>query len=108
MIHEVTLYDSWHELFGEQSEDFAPKERKGRWAEWKRLVVEAGDLDILEEWTSCEETCSGCVYRVNDWCNYASLPCAVNPILTMQMSIKGMACQGVGYKKIEFVQTQLF
>lgn len=104
----VTLNSNWADLFGKNSDELTPEQRKSNWEEWKRLANEAGDSDIVYKWTDCKETCSGCVYQNVDWCNYMGLPCSVNPVLTLKNGMKGMACMGTGYKKAEVVQTQMF
>ncbi|WP_157190004.1 hypothetical protein [Leptospira kirschneri] len=53
---------------------------------------------LLEVWSNAEG-CEGCVHLdlAEAWCNLQGLPCAVNPILSFQHAIPGMACMGAGY-----------
>jgi hypothetical protein len=90
----------WHDLF---TKDMAAWVRKERWEEWKAKAVEGDDeqgKEMVDYWAkdNIDETCAGCIHRDNDWCKYAELPCNVNPVLTLQNGIIGMACCGVGYQ----------
>lgn len=99
-MKDVKRHISWIELFGERRGDMADDVRRSRWEEWKKLCNDAGETDIVEQWTepSMAENCSSCVHCDKDWCNASGLPCTVNPILTFQFSMLGMACMGTGHK----------
>lgn len=97
----VTLKIRWSELFGEPGE-IQSDERKKRWEEWKKISIESGrrGKEMVKYWSkdNVDETCNGCIHREGDWCAYAGLPCNVNPVLTFQNNMIGMACAGVGYE----------
>lgn len=98
-MKSVTLTIRWPELFGETKKDMSEKVRRKRWEQWKKLCAEQPDgKEVIEQWTNCEEGCSGCMHRDGDWCNLESLPCTVNPILTYQYNMLGLACMGLGYQ----------
>ncbi len=95
----VTLTIRWEELFGKTQADMPDDVRRTRWEEWKALCAKQPDgKEVVERWTTCDDTCLGCVYRQGDWCASQSLPCTVNPVLTFKMNFEGMACMGTGYK----------
>lgn len=108
-MEPVKRKTSWVELLGEKRETMSDRERRARWEQWKSLARKEGDHDVVDYWAkdNVEETCSGCVHRDKDWCNIAGLPCNINPILTMQGGMIGMACMGVG-KELAPVQQSLF
>lgn len=108
-MNPVKRKTSWAELLGEKREDMPDKERRSRWEHWKKLAIKAGDQEMVDYWTkdNAEETCSGCVHRDGDWCKSEGLPCSINPVLTFQYSIAGMACMGAG-KQVMAVQQTLF
>lgn len=89
-MEQVTLDIRWPELFGEQPSDMDARIRRERWEEWKRLGSEN-----VEMWSTPDGPCLNCPYRDNDWCTAISLPCTINPILTFQFGMLGLACGGV-------------
>lgn len=97
----VTLQIRWHELFGEKPVDITPEHRRKRWEEWKALGMKA-DAQVrrmVRVWSKeRDETCKGCAHRSKDWCLSFGLPCTVNPHLTFNDNIMGMACGGAGYE----------
>lgn len=99
-MSKVTLKSSWYEILGEKREDYSEAVRKKRWITWKKLAIENGDSDLVDNWTDTS-SCRDCIHRDNDWCMLEGLPVTVNPILTMKFAEKGMACKGVGYEAPE-------
>lgn len=100
---KVDLQIRWEDLF---QNVMSPELRKQRWDDWKALAMADGEQgkQMVDYWAKdhIDETCEGCIHRNNDWCEFAHLPCNVNPILTIQHGMIGMACQGVGYEKVTF------
>ena len=96
---KVDVQIRWHQLFEQK---MPPALRRERWAEWKEAALAEGEegSEMVDYWVKdyVEETCCGCLHRDNDWCKYGELPCSVNPILTIQQGIIGMACCGAGYE----------
>lgn len=105
----ITLTIRWHEMFGKQPADIPEKTRRQRWEEWKQLAADAGDQEMVDYWSkdNIDETCAGCINKDGDWCRWSGLPCNVNPILTFNDGIIGMACLGMGYQP-HYVQQELF
>lgn len=100
-MQPVTLAIRWHELFGDKPADINPELRRKRWEEWKALGMksDAHGRRMVKVWSKDrDETCKGCAHRVKDWCNSFGLPCTVNPHLTFNDNIMGMACGGAGYE----------
>ncbi len=99
-MKKITLKSSFEEILGKNISVFTEKERKQRWNEWKQLAIKEGSTELVELWET-SEGCDGCKHfnTKENWCNSQSLPCAVNPILSFQKGIIGMACMGVGFTK---------
>lgn len=93
-MEAVTLKIRWEKLFSKSMSD---KVRRARWSEWQKLAIENGNHENVDYWNDSGETCYGCIYNDNAWCSLQSLPCTVNPVLTFQHNLVGMACMGVGY-----------
>ena len=89
----VSIESSWTEilLLGSKA---SQRVRRTRWATWLKL---ARRIKIARHWTSLGERCDACSNRRGSWCNSASLPCSVNPVLTVRHGITGMACMGMGF-----------
>jgi hypothetical protein len=98
----VTLKISWHDLF---SKDMPEEIRKERWQTWKKLAIKNGDKDLVGYWTDIS-ACYKCDQRKKDWCNLQGLPVTINPYLTMDYGILGMACMGL-YRSNDY-QPDLF
>lgn len=102
----------WEELLGKKQREMPDTLRRERWEKWKQVATEQGEEDTVEYWTS-PEACENCIHRDDDWCQLMELPITVNPILTMDHGMIGMACMGAGkelpgQKEIEFEEeTQL-
>lgn len=94
---EVKLKSSWYEILGKKREEFSEAVRKKRWNKWKKLAIEHGEDELVNYWTDTS-SCEDCIHRDNDWCMLEGLPITVNPIVTMQLAEKGMACKGAGYE----------
>lgn len=87
----ITLESQWLEIL---PKDATTAERRSRWAQWLRCA-RSYDRSLATGWMP-EERCQGCANRRGGWCALQQLPCSVNPILTVQHSVPGMACMGLG------------
>lgn len=70
----------------------SPVKRRAMWSTLKKH-----DPDIAEYWEDpecCWEEDYKCQHLNDGWCEYAMLPCAVNPFLTTRTGMLGMACMG--------------
>jgi hypothetical protein len=100
-MHPITLLIRWHELFGETPADIDPDLRRKRWEEWKALgkKSDAQGRKMVKVWSKGhDETCTNCAHKDKDWCTSFGLPCTVNPVLTYQHNMVGMACGGGGFE----------
>lgn len=98
-MHPLILTSRWPEIFGETRADMPDDIRRQRWEQWKALCAKEPDgKEIVEQWTNIDETCLGCIHKDGDWCTREQLPCSVNPVLTFQYNMEGMACMGTGYE----------
>jgi hypothetical protein len=100
-MHPITLTIRWHELFGETPSDITPEIRRKRWEEWKALgkKSDAQGRRMVKVWSKGhDEACTNCAHKDKDWCTAFGLPCTVNPVLTYQHNILGMACGGAGFE----------
>ncbi|RPE05528.1 hypothetical protein EGT74_24400 [Chitinophaga lutea] len=106
-IEPVKRETSWAELLGVNREAMSDKERRARWEEWKAMARKAGDSEVVDYWAkdNIDESCAGCVHRDKDWCKLAELPCNINPVLTLQSGMIGMACMGAGKQTAPIQQT---
>lgn len=99
-ILPVELMSSWAELFNTTTMD--SKMRRERWQEWRRIAIQEQDgEEIVRIWSTPSEVCHNCDNRDYDWCNHVGLPCTVNPVLTFQENLIGLACMGVGFEEKE-------
>jgi hypothetical protein len=104
-MKKVTLKSSFEEILGKTAEEYPEEVRKQRWEEWKACARKKKDgQDTIDSWSD-QTACVGCIHlnKEQSWCNAMGLPCTVNPILSFQMGMVGMACMGTGYE----AQTQL-
>lgn len=97
---KVTLESSFEEILGETSKVYSQQERKERWQQWKDLAISNGEKELVEDWIQTE-ACKNCIHlnQKQAWCNLQELPCTVNPILSFQDGIIGMACMGAGFQE---------
>ncbi|EJP13101.1 hypothetical protein [Leptospira interrogans] len=98
-MKEITLRSSFEFILGKKREDFSDEVKQERWNYWKSLALK-NKHRLVEVWSNVEG-CIGCIHldKENAWCNLQGLPCTVNPILSFQNAIPGMACMGAGYTK---------
>lgn len=98
-MKEVKLTISFRDLFGSKKADMQSDVRQLRWAQWQELALLNDSKDVVETWTNTS-ACVGCKHldSAKAWCNSVDLPCTVNPILSYQNALPGMACQGGGYE----------
>lgn len=98
----VALNSRWHEILGDKKRSMSDDVRRQRWEKWKSLGRRAGKRgkEMVKYWSeeNVDETCYGCKHRDGDWCKLQELPCNVNPVLTFNEGIIGMACCGAGYE----------
>ena len=80
---------AWKDLF---RKDMSPETRRKRWEDWKEATIKSGRPENVEYWQM--HHCEDCDQRDGDWCELQGLPCTVNPILTFQYNMLGMACYG--------------
>lgn len=97
-MKQVALDIRWTELFGTRPEEIEGQVRRKRWEEWKRLGLREGSESVAT-WSTPNEPCMNCRYRDDDWCTAVSLPCTVNPNLTFQFGMNGLACGGAAVDK---------
>lgn len=94
---DVTI--RWPDLF---QKEMSPTLRRERWEKWKEIANNTDERgrEMVAYWSvdNVEETCSGCIHRDKDWCKFNEFPCNVNPVLTLQHGMIGMACMGLGYE----------
>lgn len=92
---KVKLKMSFVDILGENDERYGESERKKRWEEWKALAENNGDIELVRFWSD-SSSCIGCVHLNESWCDLQGLPCTVNPVLSFNHALPGMACMGVG------------
>jgi hypothetical protein len=96
-ISDVKLLSTFTEILGKKRNEMPDLIRRKRWEKWKEIVRQhKGNEGTLEFWANTH-ACEGCNHIDEDWCMLTQLPCTVNPIVTFQHGMIGMACQGVGY-----------
>ncbi|MCJ8153217.1 hypothetical protein MKJ01_05505 [Chryseobacterium sp. SSA4.19] len=97
---EIKFYSSFEQILGKTVNDYSKEERKSRWNKCLEEFRSSGRNDLIEVWTEPggDGSCLECVhYNLGDgWCVLMGLPSAVNPILSFQHALPGMACMGVG------------
>jgi hypothetical protein len=88
----VTKRISFEDLFPKESSRI---QRIKRWSKWKDMV--ADEPWAAEYWETDKCCCLGCCEynKKDDWCEYASLPPSVNPILSFRFGMAGLACCGL-------------
>lgn len=96
-MDQISKRSSFEQILGKTQSDYTETERKARWE--KTCSFSGGQK--VKEFYGAQSECAGCKNRDGDWCNFASLPCGVNPILTYQEGYAGLACKGVGFELIE-------
>lgn len=99
-LQPVTLKTTWSELLGTDGTGIRSMRegpRRQRWADWLRLMRQV-DKAQASFWQSSSERCWGCAHRRGSWCRSVTLPCTVNPILTIRHNTPGMACMGMSFK----------
>jgi hypothetical protein len=101
----ISFKSSFKEILGENSETFTEDQRKSRWEQWKNIAIAEGGKELVEAWTN-SEACEGCIHLKDKWCESQGLPCTVNPILSFNDGVIGMACMGSG--KEENNQLEIF
>ncbi|RHX89888.1 hypothetical protein [Leptospira stimsonii] len=96
-MNEITLKSSFESILGKKREDYSDKVRQERWNYWKILVSKKKRW-LMEVWSNTKG-CEGCIHlnKKESWCNLQGLPCTVNPILSFQNALPGLACMGAGY-----------
>lgn len=96
-FEQISKLSSFEQIFGRTIAEYTEDERTAR---WEKIASFPGGKEVKEYFSNSIE-CSDCRHFQNGWCAYASLPCGVNPVLTFQRGIVGMACRGVGREEIE-------
>lgn len=89
---EICKYSSFIQILGKNEEEYTEEGIKSRWEKHLSFL----DKDMRNYWNN-PESCIGCIHLDGSWCNYMSLPCTVNPLLTISGGMIGMACMGIGY-----------
>jgi len=90
---KVTLKISFADLFLKSNPEDA---NRARWEEWKKLCKEKDPI-ILSFWYA-DVHCFSCAHCDGDWCTLAGLPCSVNPYLSFNYGMPGLACIGGGFE----------
>lgn len=98
LMPQVTLDMSFEDILGLSSAEITEPERKQRWVEWLEIAAKE-EYRMDELWSDTTE-CIGCKHLNEIWCDLAGLPCTVNPILSFQHALIGMACMGAGREPI--------
>ena len=112
LLAPVELTSRWFQILGNKRNEIPENIRRDRWEQWKILAHNDGRADsfgkeMVEYWTDTSE-CHDCKHRDIDWCQLQGLPCTVNPILTFNEGIIGMACMGLGKEIKEPTQLSLW
>ena len=103
LLTPVELHSDWSQILGDKRNEMPENIRRDRWEQWKTLAHNDGSAEAVEYWTDTSE-CHDCKYRDIDWCQLQGLPCTVNPILTFNEGLIGMACMGLGKERKEPIQ----
>lgn len=102
-FEQISKLSSFEQILGRKISDYTEEERKAR---WDKAMSFPGGKEAKEYYSNLYE-CVDCKHFQNGWCGYASLPCGVNPVLTFQHGMVGMACQGVGHELIDGTQIEM-
>lgn len=90
----VQLKISFADLLGNNDSEITEADRRDRWQQWLALAAKNKyRLDIA--WTDTDG-CNGCQHLDGNWCSLMRLPCTVNPYLSYNYGMVGMACAGAG------------
>lgn len=100
-LKQVALKIRWTDLFGKTKNDMSTETKKERWQQWLTMADKENETDLIKYWTASPKTCQDCKNNTDNWCSFADLPCTVNPILTFNHAIKGLACQGIGFENVK-------
>lgn len=100
-FEEICLYNSFSQILGKKPEDYSEEERKQRWSKIMSL-----NSNMKRHWSNTSG-CHGCIYLNSKqaWCNLQGLPSNVNPVLTYNSGMIGLACFGAG--RVENKQLEL-
>lgn len=102
-FEQISKLSSFEQILGRKISDYTEDERKAR---WEKAMSFPGGKKAKDYYSNlCE--CVDCRHFQNGWCAYASLPCGVNPVLTFQHGMVGMACQGLGHELIDGTQIEM-
>jgi hypothetical protein len=102
-FEQISKLSSFEQILGQKISDYTEEERKAR---WENAMSFPGGKKAKDYYSNLFE-CVDCKHFQNGWCGYASLPCGVNPVLTFQQGIVGMACLGVGHELIDGTQLEM-
>jgi hypothetical protein len=102
-LDQISKLSSFEQILGREKSDYKEEERKER---WNKAMSFPGGKQAKEYFSNYDE-CADCNHCKNGWCAYAGLPCGVNPKLTYQYGMIGMACQGIGYEMVTGTQIEL-
>jgi len=99
-INEIKWYSSFQQIFGKNKNEYSNDERKQRWLKNLNELKENDNSDVVEHWTQAggDGECCSCVHFNSDggWCKLMGLPSTVNPVLSFNHGIIGLACGGAG------------
>ncbi len=98
---EICKMSSFEQILGRKISEYTEDERKAR---WEKAMSFPGGKKVNEYYTNISE-CFGCKHFQKGWCASTSLPCGVNPVLTFQFGMVGMACQGLGFESTEGIKS---
>lgn len=90
---ELNRHSSFEQILGRNESDYTHNEKQERW----NKVMSLSHKSVKADWLNTE-TCYNCSHLNGSWCKLVDLPCTVNPILSFQFGIPGMACRGAGLK----------
>lgn len=93
-LKPVELGSRWFQILGNKRNEMPDNIRRERWEQWKALAIADDCKELVDYWTNCSG-CGNCINKDKDWCKLQELPCCVNPILTYQHNVIGLACMGL-------------
>lgn len=97
---EIRYYSSFEQILGKTQQTYTKEERKERWNKCISEFEKNNKSEFIEVWNGPggDGTCCECIHfnPVDGWCVLLGLPSTVNPILSFQHALPGLACMGVG------------
>lgn len=99
-LAEIKYYSSFEQILGKTVHDYSREDRKSRWNKCVEEFKTNGKKESINVWIEPggDGSCLECVHcnHSDGWCILMGLPSAVNPVLSFQHALPGMACMGAG------------